>query len=174
MSFLSLIWSFVIAIFIYTALIEIFAPARIMPEPKVFTEEEQINEIASRYDSSIIAPTVEPEPMILPKIVNIVETAGIGFNLFYFFIFLTLWLQLFYAMSKNPVDFVAVDLNVQAPPMLGVGGTIYALVNVNLSASVSIIETLSAVLIGAGLTTLLGIFIYIVNHTLTRWIVTKN
>ena len=56
--------------------------------------------------------------------------------------------------------------------MLGVGGTIYALVNVNLNDSASIVAVLSAVLIGAGLTTLLGIFIYIINHSLTRYIET--
>jgi|GEM_PF-6981325 len=56
--------------------------------------------------------------------------------------------------------------------MLGVGGTIYALVNVNLNDSASIVVVLSAVLIGAGLTTLLGIFIYIINHSLTRYIKT--
>ncbi len=170
--YIAFIYATILSILVYTLLIEIFAPARVQPAPQILTEKEKIDDIASRYVDDIKSPIIKTDYTNYPKIVNILATSDIGFNLFYFGIFLTFWLQLFYAFRDEIANFVAVDLNLQAPPMLGVGGTIYALVNVNLNDSASIVVVLSAVLIGAGLTTLLGIFIYIINHSLTRYIKT--
>jgi hypothetical protein len=163
--------AFLFSAFVFASLVEIFAPAP--PEkPKVEkSEDEKLLEMASFYDPEIVIESENLEDEFWkPKIIEIIEKSDIGFLLFYFLIFLTLLLQSSYLILGKAVDFLAIDLNLQAPPMLGVGGTIYALVNTQINSSTSIVETLSAVLIGAGLTTLLGIFIFIINHFLSRFI----
>jgi hypothetical protein len=182
---MKILTAFLFSIITFTFLVELIAPSSSKEEIEEIVEEEPekdlIQELSIKYGveqpneivEEEIEEKVEEKAIWLPKIVGIFQNADIGFILFYIMLFTTLFLQSTFFFRKQVVPFLAVDFNLQAPPMLGVGGTIYALVNTQITESTSIIETLSAVLLGAGLTTLLGIFIFVINHFLSRYIQTK-
>ena len=126
------------------------------------------SKLLAKYQNNDEVQEITKYPL---KIIRVFATSDIGFIVFYFFIWLTLFLQFFYKFIGK-AHFLQVDLNLQAPPMLGVGGTIYALVNSNITMESSIVQELTAILLGAGLTTLLGIAVFIINHYLSRYIKT--
>ncbi|EJF06105.1 hypothetical protein ThvES_00018240 [Thiovulum sp. ES] len=175
--------SLFLAIFIFVGLVEILSPPPKVTEIVEETPAEEpaiSDDLYSMADRYNVKYEKAPEPEIVEppfwetlKSYHIFTESKFGFLVFYFLIFVTLVSQIFYTFTNSRIAFEAVDLNLQAPPMLGVGGTIYALVNANISGSVSIVQELSAILMGAGLTTLLGIFVFIINHYLTRFITTK-
>ena len=183
----NLIFALLSASLIFSTLVEFLSPSQKGAEVVEIVEptlEDDIMEAGNFYDQlnmdnvenweDIEKQSENDEFQIwLPKIIDILKNSDIGFVIFYFLIFLTLFLQLLYFLGNSEISFLAVDFNLQAPPMLGVGGTIYALVNSDISGSTSIVQTLTAILLGAGLTTLLGIFVFIINHFLTRYIKTK-
>lgn len=171
-----------LSVLVFSFLVEILSPEREVKINKSIeiNQDEQIiddelSNIGNRYNvenpNKISDENINSD-IWLPKIVDILKNSDYGFIFFYFLIFSTLFLQIFYYFSNSEISYLAVDFNLQAPPMLGVGGTIYALVNSDISGSTSIIETLTAILLGAGLTTLLGIFVFVINHFLSRYIKT--
>jgi hypothetical protein len=186
---------FIVALFssliIFTILVELIAPSSSKEEIKAVkqiekipekTIDEELNDLEEFFGIKEVVEKVE-EPKVetkveelkseiwLPKIINIFQNSNIGFLFFYLALFITLFLQIYYLLAQTPISFVAVDFNLQAPPMLGVGGTIYALVNTQIGDDA--IKTLTTVLLGAGLTTLLGVSIFVINHYLSRYIKTK-
>jgi hypothetical protein len=184
MKFLQLFVSLLLSIFVIVTLVELLAPPIKVEtfSDEVIEEEPLIDDELSAIGSfyGVENPDqkleIEESQKIFTisdlKTSHILKDSKIGFLLFYISIFITLVLQIFYTTLEK-VSFIAIDFNLQAPPMLGVGGTIYALVNADIQGSASIVQELSAVLTGAGLTTLLGIFVFIINHFLSRYITVK-